>query len=119
MPTLTWEGQSIPVAPGESALDALLGAGVSVPHSCRAGACQSCLVNASAGTIPPSAQQGLKPALIAQGYLLACLCCQMGNHDSSLEWLSKAFERGDRKKLKAEALTDADLAPLAAKIDNL
>ncbi len=74
MPTLTWEGQSIAVAPGESALDALLGAGVSIPHSCRAGACQSCLVQASSGTIPPPAQQGLKPALIAQGYLLACLC---------------------------------------------
>ncbi|MCX6606409.1 MAG: 2Fe-2S iron-sulfur cluster-binding protein [Acidobacteria bacterium] len=74
MPTLHWEGQSIAVAPGESALDALLGAGVSIPHSCRAGACQSCLLQATAGEIPPSSQQGLKPALIAQGYLLSCLC---------------------------------------------
>ncbi len=74
MPTLHWEGQSLAVAPGQTALDALLGAGVSIPHSCRAGACQSCLLQATAGEIPPSSQQGLKPALIAQGYLLACLC---------------------------------------------
>jgi CDP-4-dehydro-6-deoxyglucose reductase len=64
----------VAVEPGETALDALLRGGVEVPHSCRAGACQSCRVRASAGTPPPTSQIGLKDTLRQRGYFLACLC---------------------------------------------
>ena len=44
----------VALEPGETALDALLRGGVDVPNSCRAGACQSCRLRASAGTPPPA-----------------------------------------------------------------
>ncbi|MBX7083313.1 MAG: 2Fe-2S iron-sulfur cluster binding domain-containing protein [Nannocystaceae bacterium] len=60
------------LAAGESVLDGLARHGVTLPSSCRAGACQSCLVRAVAGTPPPAAQQGLREGLRRQGYFLAC-----------------------------------------------
>lgn len=72
--SLQWEGAPVPCLEGETALEALLRAGIAIPHSCRAGACQSCLVRAAAGAAPAAAQQGLKDSLRAQNYLLACLC---------------------------------------------
>jgi NAD(P)H-flavin reductase/ferredoxin len=69
---LACEGRKLELVPGETVLDALLGAGLTVSSSCRAGACQACLVQATRGTPPPSAQQGLKDSLRLQGYFLAC-----------------------------------------------
>ena len=74
MPALHFAGEELPVRQGETALDCLLRNGVAVSHSCKAGACQSCLIKANAGEIPESAQRGLKDTLRAQGYLLACMC---------------------------------------------
>jgi len=74
MPILRVHGRDLPVEPGETALDALLRGGALVPNSCRAGACKSCLVRASAGTPPPAAQVGLKDTQRARGYFLACVC---------------------------------------------
>lgn len=59
---------------GETALDVLLRNGVQVPNSCRAGACQSCRLRASAGQPPPASQVGLKPTQRERNYFLACLC---------------------------------------------
>lgn len=74
MPTLNWGGQQIELSPGETTLEALLRSGADVSNSCRAGACQSCLLKATHGCVPPNAQAGLKPALVEQGYFLSCLC---------------------------------------------
>jgi CDP-4-dehydro-6-deoxyglucose reductase, E3 len=71
---LTYRGGSYEVGAGESVLDALLRHGLDVQHSCRSGACQSCMMRASAGSVPAVAQQGLKSTLAAQGYFLSCLC---------------------------------------------
>lgn len=62
------------VEDGETALDTLLRGGVAVPNSCRAGACQSCRLRASAGSPPAAAQIGLKATWRERGYFLACLC---------------------------------------------
>ena len=67
------DGRAITVARGQRLLDALTAADVSVPSSCRAGACQTCLVKATRGTPPAAAQIGLKEGLRLQGYFLACL----------------------------------------------
>jgi NAD(P)H-flavin reductase/ferredoxin len=67
-----FDGRDCEVLPGESVLDCLLRSGVAVPHSCKAGACQSCLMKASPGDALESAQAGLKDTLRAQGYFLAC-----------------------------------------------
>jgi CDP-4-dehydro-6-deoxyglucose reductase len=68
------ESKWYPLESGESVLDGLLRQGVSVPNSCRAGACQSCLMKAVRGTVPDAARVGLKDTLVAQGYFLACTC---------------------------------------------
>lgn len=72
MPTFHWEDRAIEAPAGMSALEALLAAGVLIPSACRAGACQSCLVRARAGTVPPAAQLGLKDDQRARGEALAC-----------------------------------------------
>lgn len=72
MPHIDCEGRRLALAPGETVLDALLSSGISVASSCRAGACQACLVQATRGTPPPAAQQGIKESLRLQGYFLAC-----------------------------------------------
>lgn len=81
MPRIDCAGQSLELLPGETVLDALLGAGLSVASSCRAGACQACLVQATRGTPPAVAQQGLKESLRLAGYFLAC----QARPDSDLE----------------------------------
>ncbi len=68
------ESRWYPLESGESVLDGLLRQGVSVSNSCRAGACQSCLMKAVGGTVPEAARAGLKDTLVAQGYFLACTC---------------------------------------------
>ncbi|WP_141330315.1 2Fe-2S iron-sulfur cluster-binding protein [Myxococcus sp. AB025B] len=74
MATVKHESRWYPLEPEESVLDGLLRQGVAVPHACRAGACQSCLMRATAGDVPEAARVGLKDTLRAQGYFLACMC---------------------------------------------
>jgi ferredoxin-NADP reductase/ferredoxin len=76
---LRYNGRTYPVEAGQSVLDALLAHDQAVPNSCRAGVCQSCLVQVTEGEAPGSAQKGLKPTLAAQGYVLACQCQPEGD----------------------------------------
>ena len=66
--------RAVELAAGESVLDGLLRSGVNVPNSCRAGACQSCLMQVTAGQPTPDSQKGLKDAMRARGFFLACSC---------------------------------------------
>ena len=59
---------------GESVLDALLREQVDIPHACREGACQSCMVRSLNGAPPIGAQKGLKDVLKHQNHFLACIC---------------------------------------------
>lgn len=72
MPQLRFRDRTLPLS-GETVLERLLAEGISVPNSCRAGVCQSCLLRACEGTPPPAAQQGLKDSWRARGYFLACV----------------------------------------------
>ncbi|MEM9493514.1 MAG: 2Fe-2S iron-sulfur cluster binding domain-containing protein, partial [Myxococcota bacterium] len=56
----------------ETVLDALQRNGITIPSSCRAGICQSCLVQARSGEVPAAAQVGLKDTWKSRGYFLAC-----------------------------------------------
>jgi ferredoxin-NADP reductase/ferredoxin len=71
MANIIYGGQSY-ACEGQSVLDCLTAQGVAIPSSCRAGACQTCLMRAVKGKVPEKAQTGLKPTLIAQNYFLAC-----------------------------------------------
>lgn len=74
MPTIHFAQRHIELDNGQSVLDALLADGQTIPNSCRAGACQACLMQATDGTPPAKAQQGLKDTLKADGFFLACQC---------------------------------------------
>lgn len=73
MTTVRFDGRSTELEPGETVLEGLLRDGHPVPHSCRAGACRSCLMRAVEGQAPEGAQAGLNDSLKAQGYFLSCL----------------------------------------------
>lgn len=68
----------------ESVLDCLTRNGVSVPHACRSGVCQSCLMHADEGQIPEAAQKDLQPAYKKQDMFLACQCRPEGDMRVSL-----------------------------------
>jgi len=75
MAVLTFEGQRFALAAGESVLDCLLRNGQPIQHSCKAGLCQSCLVQAVDAEVPPKAQAGLKGTLQASKHAMACQWC--------------------------------------------
>jgi NAD(P)H-flavin reductase/ferredoxin len=70
------ESRLVRLCPGESVLDGLLRNNVGVHNSCRAGICQSCLLQATEGAaaVPADAQRGLKESMRARGMFLACAC---------------------------------------------
>jgi CDP-4-dehydro-6-deoxyglucose reductase, E3 len=73
MPKLQYGDRSITIHPGESVLEALLRSEINVPHSCRVGACQSCVLRSV--EVPPAASQlGLKESQHQQNFFFACLC---------------------------------------------
>lgn len=59
---------------GETVLDCLLRHDLTVPHSCKSGVCESCLMKATSGSIPQKAQASLKPNIKKQNLFLACQC---------------------------------------------
>jgi NAD(P)H-flavin reductase/ferredoxin len=69
---LTFHGRGYQLRAGESVLDGLARHGVGLPAACRAGVCHSCLLRAETGDPGPASRAGLKPALQASGYFLAC-----------------------------------------------
>ncbi|MDA1314647.1 MAG: FAD-binding oxidoreductase [Acidobacteria bacterium] len=72
MPTICYGDVSVTLNESETVLEALIRAGINTPHSCRVGACHSCLVRAVSGSPPPASQKGLKASLVQKGYFLAC-----------------------------------------------
>jgi len=74
VPKILFEGQDYQCEPGESVLDCLLRQGVSVNYSCKAGACQSCMMVAVEGTPTLASQVGIKETLKARDHFLICSC---------------------------------------------
>lgn len=72
MPIIAYQGNQYASLVDETVLDCLQRHGCDVSFSCKAGACQSCLMQADAGEPPAAAQAGLKPGLKQQGYFLSC-----------------------------------------------
>jgi len=74
MAQLKFENKIYTVPSGQSVLDILLEHGHEIPNNCRAGACQSCLMQVTEGKVPEQAQKGLKDSHRAKGFFLACSC---------------------------------------------
>ena len=77
--TLTYKNTTFTLNKGESVLDCLLRMQINVPYACKSGACQSCMMQATDGRIPPASQVGLKPTYKQQNMFLACQCYPEGN----------------------------------------
>ncbi|MGJ0484018.1 MAG: 2Fe-2S iron-sulfur cluster-binding protein [Methylomicrobium sp.] len=71
---LTIENNRFTCQPGETVLDALLREKVNIPHGCKAGVCQSCVVQSLDAKPPEKAQGDLKDTLKSTGHFLACQC---------------------------------------------
>lgn len=74
MTILTLNGEKHACQANETVLDALLRANVEIPHACREGVCQSCLMRSLDASPPSVSQKGLKDTLQHQKYFLACRC---------------------------------------------
>lgn len=74
MPELLVGDRHLSVETGSNLLDALLGAGIAVPYSCRAGSCQACMVRCLAGDPLDAQPDALSRQRREEGWHLACQC---------------------------------------------
>ncbi len=74
MSSIHYQGQTVQTLDGETVLDAFLRHGISIPFSCRDGACHSCKQIATSGNVPAAAQHGLSEKECQQGACLPCVC---------------------------------------------
>ncbi|MEE9102420.1 MULTISPECIES: iron-sulfur-binding ferredoxin reductase [Pseudomonas] len=74
MPEIQAGSQRFSVTPGVNLLDALRGAGVAVPYSCRAGSCHACLVRCTRGEVRDALPDALEAARRDEGWRLSCQC---------------------------------------------
>jgi len=103
VPTITYEDKTIKLEEDQSVLDALLGADFDIPHGCRAGACHSCLMQASEGELPEDAQKGLKETQQINNYFLACACVPEDN-------LSVTLPNDDTFRIACEVISKKNLS---------
>ncbi|MDD4915309.1 MAG: 2Fe-2S iron-sulfur cluster-binding protein [Methylococcales bacterium] len=88
---ITFNDRQIICQEEDTVLDALLRAQIDIPHACRQGVCQSCMLRSLQTAPPPAAQNGLKDVLRHQNYFLACLCYPQQDMSVSLGADSGAF----------------------------
>ncbi len=62
----------VPMADGETVLDAALRAGLDLPYSCRGGMCSTCRARVVEGAVAMDVNYGLEPWETAAGYVLTC-----------------------------------------------
>jgi len=74
MALLKFKEQVMEMTSGRSVLETLLEHGQDIPNGCRAGACQSCMMQVTRGSVPERAQRGLKETHKLKGLFLACSC---------------------------------------------
>ncbi len=72
-------------------LECLTAHGVSVPSSCHAGVCQSCMMRVVQGRVPAAAQSGLKPAHVAKNFFLSCIC--RPDEDIEVAFIDEALQK--------------------------
>jgi len=70
--TLDGENFVVPIAAGETLLQAALAAGIDAPHSCTQGRCGTCMSWLRNGGVLMSATRALSKRNIENGYVLAC-----------------------------------------------
>jgi ferredoxin-NADP reductase len=75
----TQSGRTCGFSAGRTLLDTAELNGISIPSSCRQGQCGTCATRLLDGIATMDCEDGLDPALKAQGYVLACVARAQGN----------------------------------------
>ena len=70
--TLDGENHIVPIAAGETLLQAALAAGIDAPHSCTEGRCGTCMSWLRNGNVSMASTRALSRRNIERGYVLAC-----------------------------------------------
>ena len=70
--TLDGEDHTVPIAAGETLLEAALAAGIDAPHNCTLGRCGTCLSSLRTGDVSMAVTRALSPRSKKRGYVLAC-----------------------------------------------
>ncbi len=70
--TLDGEDHTVPIAAGETLLEAALAAGIDAPHSCTEGRCGTCMSWLRSGEVSMASTGALSPRSKERGYVLAC-----------------------------------------------
>jgi ring-1,2-phenylacetyl-CoA epoxidase subunit PaaE len=64
--------REVPVAEGETVLDAALRAGMDLPWSCHGGMCSTCRARVTEGAVEMAVNFSLEPWEVSAGYVLTC-----------------------------------------------
>jgi ferredoxin len=70
--TLDGEDHTVPIAAGETLLQAALAAGIDAPYSCTEGHCGTCMSWLRNGDVSMTSTQALSKRDIERGWVLAC-----------------------------------------------
>jgi ring-1,2-phenylacetyl-CoA epoxidase subunit PaaE len=70
--TLDGENHTVPIADGETLLQAALAAGVDAPNYCTEGRCGTCMSWLRSGEVSMLSTRALSKMNIERGYVLAC-----------------------------------------------
>lgn len=107
MAQLKFKDDVFTVSAGSTVLDTLLEQGHEIPNSCQAGACQSCIMQVTKGSVPEKSQNGLKDSQKTKGFFLACSCKPEEDIDVQLvdtEQLRIAASVSEINKLSADVI---------------
>ncbi|HBS32677.1 MAG TPA: phenylacetic acid degradation protein, partial [Parvularcula sp.] len=64
--------RDIPIAAGQSVLDAALSAAIDAPYACKAGVCSTCRGKLVEGEVEMEANYALEDYEVERGYILTC-----------------------------------------------
>lgn len=103
MTLIKFYDQMFPLQDNETVLDGLLRNGVDIPHGCRAGACQACVLQVNEGEVPAKAQTGLKSTRKELGYFLSCQCAPTAPID--VRFAEQGLARTTAEIIAAEKVT--------------
>jgi len=70
--TLDSEDHIVPIAAGETLLQAALAVGIDAPHSCTEGRCGTCMSWLRSGNVSMASTRALSKRSTERGYVLAC-----------------------------------------------
>ena len=70
--TLDSEDHTVPIAAGETLLQAALAAGIDAPHTCTEGRCGTCMSWLRNGDVSMASTRALSKRSLERGYVLAC-----------------------------------------------